>query len=105
MNPGDIAPMVAFVTLTVVVGAVALFRPITKRLGNYLEMITRAKLQPESPVEPRIAETLERIEERLRLLEERQEFTDALLRRGELRERLSAADDLATGRGRRPREP
>jgi len=100
MNPSDVAPMVVAVTLTVVTGAVILLRPITKRLGDYLEALTRARREPEPSIEPRILETLDRIEERLRLVEERQEFTDALLRRGETRERLAAGHTSVSGADR-----
>jgi len=92
MNPNDVAPMIIAATLILVGGGVALLRPITKRLGDYLETITRAGRQQPPALEPRVVETLERIEDRLRLLEERQDFTDALLRRGEESRRLRSAE-------------
>ena len=80
MNPGDVAPMVMAVTLFVVTGGVLLLRPITKRLGDYLEILAEQKRQP-PPVQddPRILAALENIERRMARLEERQAFTDALL--------------------------
>jgi hypothetical protein len=101
MNPADIAPMVVAVTLIVVGGGVALLRPISKRLGAYLEAATRARREGPPALEPRVMETLERIDERLRLVEERQDFTDALLNRPSRRERIAAparTSDDAAGR-------
>jgi len=79
MNPNDIGPMIAMLVLTVVVGAVILLRPITKRLGDLLEVMITERRRPVPSLEPRLQETLERIEERLRLVEEKQDFTDALI--------------------------
>ena len=83
MNPGDVAPMVMGVTFFVVTGAVMLFRPITKRLGYYLEVLANERKQPQAALpqvdETRLANVLESLDQRLRRLEERQSFTDALL--------------------------
>src|SRR6185369_16643371 len=82
MNPGDVAPMVMGVTFFVVTGAVMLFRPITKRFGYYLEVLANERKQPLPPPqvdETRLANVLESLDSRLRRLEERQSFTDALL--------------------------
>jgi hypothetical protein len=87
MNPNDVAPMIVATTLIIVTGAVALLRPIAKRLGTYLEAMTFDKQKPQTSIEPRIVETLERMDERLRLLEERLDFTDSLLARNEAAER------------------
>jgi hypothetical protein len=93
VNPGDVAPMVVFLAALVVGGGVALLRPITKRLGAYIEAVTLEKRRPpERSVEPRVIESLERIEERLHLLEERQDFTDSLLARGTRPAPLKIAD-------------
>jgi hypothetical protein len=81
MNPNDIAPMVAILVLTVVGGAVILLRPISRKLGDLLEVMIAERRRPTPTIEPRLQETLERIEERLRLVEERQDFTDALISR------------------------
>ena len=88
MNPNDVAPMIVATTLIIVTGAVALLRPIAKRLGAYLEAVTFEKQKPQKTIEPRIVETLDRMDERLRLLEERLDFTDSLLARPESAERL-----------------
>ncbi|MGH7468591.1 MAG: hypothetical protein ACRENP_11575 [Longimicrobiales bacterium] len=74
--------MIAVVTLFVVTGAVLLFRPITKRLGAYLEVLAeerrRAQMGPPAD-DTRVLNALESMERRMARLEERQAFTDALL--------------------------
>jgi hypothetical protein len=81
MNP-DVAPMMASIVLFIVTGAVILLRPITKRLGVYLEVLAEERRRT-AVVEPadtqRIAALLEALDQRVARLEERQEFTDALL--------------------------
>jgi hypothetical protein len=92
MNPGDVAPMVMAVTLFVVTGGVLVLRPITKRLGAYLEVLAEQKRQtPQVQDDPRVLAALENIERRMARLEERQAFTDALLA-GRKPESLKAGD-------------
>ena len=82
MGPGDIGPMVLGVTFFVMSGAVLILRPISKRLGAYLEVLAseRRTAQPPATIDDgRLANVLESIEQRMRRLEERQAFTDALL--------------------------
>jgi hypothetical protein len=82
MNPGDVAPMVLGVTFFVISGAVILFRPITKRLGTYLEVLANERRSAQAPAQiddARLANVLESMDQRMRRLEERQAFTDALL--------------------------
>jgi hypothetical protein len=75
--------MVLGIVLMLVLGGVILLRPITKRLGAYLEVLAeeRRRSVPTGQVADvqRIASTLEAMDRRLAALEERQEFTDALL--------------------------
>jgi len=81
MNPGDVAPMVLGMTFMIVSGLVILLRPISKRLGVYLEVLAEQKraLPQQRPEDPRVLAALENIERRMARLEERQAFTDALL--------------------------
>jgi hypothetical protein len=80
MNPNDIAPMVMAVTLFLVTGGVILLRPLSRRLGELLEVMVRQKTeQPHTPELTQIRDLLLNIESRLSLLEERQSFSDALL--------------------------
>jgi hypothetical protein len=80
MNPNDIAPMVISVTLFIVIGAVILLFPISRRLGALLEVMTQQKRHLPKGVETEpILRALSGIEDRLARLEERQSFAEALL--------------------------
>jgi hypothetical protein len=96
MNPNDVAPMVMAVVLFLTAGGVILLRPISKRLGAYLEMLTeerrRSMQQGQQPTDPRLINALENLDRRLARLEERQDFTDALLR-GREQQRLESHVD------------
>ena len=81
----DIAPMIMFMTLILTAGAVALFRPITKRLGSLIEVLAEEKRQAlMKPAQresdnARMLSILETMDERMSRLEDRQDFTDRLL--------------------------
>jgi hypothetical protein len=81
MDPA-IGPMVVMVTAILTTGGVLIFRPITKRLGSLLEVMTAQKLRAAN-TDPndtqRIRELLTSIDGRLNLLEERQDFAEALI--------------------------
>lgn len=84
-----IAPMMMMMTLILTVGAVRLFRPLTKHLGELMELrMKQARGEIENPQTERMEQLLETIASRLALVEERQDFTDSLLssRRAEQRE-------------------
>ena len=85
MSP-DIAPMIVMVTAILTTGGVLILRPITKRLGALLEVMTHQKLRASAadPAEQaRIRELLTSIDSRLNLLEERQDFAEALMSAGD----------------------
>lgn len=76
----SIAPMVVMVTLILTSGGVILFRPVTRRLADYLQFLVEQKDEPRARQELQQAtEALSSLEARLGLLEERQRFTDSLL--------------------------
>ena len=85
MNSSDLAPMVVAVMLIVSTAAVALLRPITKRLGSYLEVLAeeRRRALAQTPMDradaARLSAAVEALESRLGLLEEHQDFTNRLL--------------------------
>lgn len=85
MDPA-IGPMVVMVTAILTTGGVLIFRPITKRLGSLLEVMTAQKLRA-ATADPndtaRIRELLTSIDGRLNLLEERQDFAEALISAGD----------------------
>jgi hypothetical protein len=76
----EIAPMLVLLTLILTTGGVILFRPLAKRLGDLLEIMAqqrRAVRENDAGVQMR--EVVETLNARIALLEERQDFTDALL--------------------------
>ena len=75
-----IAPMVVAVLLILTIGGVILLRPISSRLGHLLEAMAKERQGPRIGEDlTRIRELLETMNGRLTLMEERQDFTDALL--------------------------
>lgn len=75
-----IAPMVMMCTLILTTGAVLVLRPISKRLGSYLDAVTESKLRPAAePDMARLNELLSSIDNRLNQIEERQDFAEALI--------------------------
>ena len=76
----DIAPMLVLLTLILTTGGVILFRPLAKRLGDLLEiMAQQRRAVPENDDAARTREIVESMNTRIALLEERQDFTDALM--------------------------
>jgi hypothetical protein len=100
----DIAPMLVLLTLILTTGGVILFRPLAKRLGDLLEiMAQQRRAVPENDDAARMREVVETMNARIALLEERQDFTDALLsasRSGTTGSELS--EPLARSLPRRP---
>ncbi|MFC1574806.1 hypothetical protein ACFL3Z_01875 [Gemmatimonadota bacterium] len=83
MDPAQlelIAPMVFAVILTLTVAGVILLKPLSNKLGHLLEAMAKEKSEPQiGPDLERVHDILDTINGRLSLLEERQDFTDALL--------------------------
>jgi hypothetical protein len=76
----QIAPMIMGIVFTLVVGGVILLKPISNKLGHLLEAMAKEKSEPRAVEElGHIRELLETMHGRLSLMEERQDFTDALL--------------------------
>jgi hypothetical protein len=79
-----IAPMVMLIVLILTTGGVILLRPLTKQLGNLLEAMAAERRDPALKEElTRLREMNDIMSERLTLLEEKQEFTEALLKNAE----------------------
>lgn len=79
-----LAPLILGVVLILTVGGVLILRPIARHLGALLEAMTRERLDPARNQElTHVREMLETMNQRLQLMEERQEFTDRLLERGD----------------------
>ena len=75
-----IAPMLVAIVMILTIGGVVLLRPLSKRLGSLLEAMVQEKQQPRlSDDLDHVRDLLETMNGRLALLEERQDFTEALL--------------------------
>ena len=75
-----VVPMVVSIVLFLTIGGVLILRPIAKHLGAYLESLTRQQLEGSRSTELlQIREMLETMDQRLQLMEERQDFNDRLL--------------------------
>ncbi len=76
-----LAPMVVSIVLFLTIGGVLILRPIAKHLGAYLESLTRQQLEGNRSAELlQLREMLDTMDQRLQLMEERQDFNDRLLR-------------------------
>jgi hypothetical protein len=90
MPPGDIAPVMLGMVLMVTTGLVLILRPISKRLGLFLEAMAEERKRVHAPQPAmdrldteRMLSAMENLDRRLSRIEERQEFTEALLHRAE----------------------
>jgi hypothetical protein len=78
--PEAFFPMIVMVTGILTTGGVLILRPLSKRLGSYLDAATQARLRPGPDADlARIHEVLSSIDGRLNQLEERQDFAEALI--------------------------
>ncbi len=77
-----IAPMVISVVLFLTVGGVILLRPVMKRLGALIDVIVLEKRGAPAEENRRLRETVDTMNDRLSLLEERLDFTERLVGRG-----------------------
>jgi len=83
MGPGEleiIAPMIFGIIMTITIGGVILLKPLANKLGGLLEAMAKDKQQPQlGPELDQMRSLLDTIDGRLSLMEERQDFTEALL--------------------------
>ncbi len=94
MDP-SLAPMIVMVTAIVTTGGVLVLRPLTKRLGSFLDVVTQERRLPDRGADlGQIRDLLASMDSRISLIEERQDFSEALLAAGERR----AAAQLNGGR-------
>lgn len=70
-------------TIILTTGGVLVLRPIAKRLGVLLELMAKEKTR-QAPADDlrRLHQTMDTLNERLSLIEERQDFTERLIGRG-----------------------
>jgi len=74
-----IAPMIMTIVLILTVGGVMVLRPIAKRVGDLLETYAKDRREGLEGDVHQIRDLLETMNARLRLMEERQDFTERLL--------------------------
>jgi hypothetical protein len=88
-----IAPMIMLIVLILTTGGVILLRPLMKQLGNLLEAMAAERRDPIGLKDElnRLRELNDLMSERLTLLEEKQDFTEALLKNPE-RQKLKSGD-------------
>jgi hypothetical protein len=99
MDMEIIAPMLFAIILTLTIGGVILLKPIANKIGHLLEAMAKERSQPQLGEEIRhIRDLLETTNARLALLEDRQDFTEALLQDPEKRRaRLPKPEDPKGG--------
>ena len=74
-----VAPMIMTSISVLTIGGVLVLRPLAKHVGAYLEALTRQHLEPGRQEEVhQLQEHMETMSQRLRLLEERQDFSERL---------------------------
>lgn len=78
-----IAPMIVSIVLILTVGGVVLLRPLARRLGALLDVMVLEKSKTSSVQDRSIADAIDTMNDRLSLLEERQDFTERLIASGE----------------------
>ena len=90
MQPHEVAGLVVMVaTLILAPAAVILLRPIAKHAGELLEQMAQERKEgrvPGAELE-RLRSAVESVSDRLQLIEERQDFTESVLRSPEEGER------------------
>jgi hypothetical protein len=109
--PGELIPIVLFIS----VAAVAIFRPLTKRIGSVIEQsYADRKAAAPDPRFDRMVQLMERLVDRIDRLEERVDFQDRLLERtraqaqlpnGAEHERPNTEGADSAARARSPRAP
>lgn len=75
--PGELIPIVLFVS----VAAVAILRPLTKRIGLMIERQYEQRAVADDPQSVRMIQLLERLVDRMDQVEDRVEFAERLLER------------------------
>ncbi len=82
MDLNALAGLLIPITIVLTTGGVLVLRPIAKRLGVLLEVMAKEKTQPPPEDLRRLHQAIDTMNERLTLIEERQDFTERLIGRG-----------------------
>ncbi len=106
--PEELIPIVLFISIA----AVAIFRPLTTRIGRVIEQSQAKKHLGQDPQIQRIMQLMERLVDRMDRLEDRVDFTERVLERQRMQAQLSegpargeAGEVRAEGRVRRDEVP
>ncbi len=83
--PGELVPIVLFISLA----AVAIFRPLTTRIGKMIDRSHAEKKAAPDPQTERLMQLMERLVDRLDRLEDRVDFTERILERQQAHARLT----------------
>jgi hypothetical protein len=89
--PEELIPIVLFISIA----AVAIFRPLTTRIGRVIEQSQAKKHLGQDPQIQRIMQLMERLVDRMDRLEDRVDFTERVLER----QRLEARQISGSGSG------
>lgn len=95
-----VGPMLMVIVLILTTGGVLILRPISKRIGDLLELYARERQEGLQSEVQQMRDLLETVSARMQLLEERQEFTERLLATGEPRAELAPPGQDRIERGR-----
>ena len=92
--PGELIPIVMFLSIA----AVAIFRPLTTRIGKVIEQSHAKKSVGQDPQIERIMQLMERLVDRMDRLEDRVDFTERVLERQRMQGQLTrGSGDSDTG--------
>jgi len=83
--PGELIPIVLFMSIA----AVAIFRPLTTRIGKRLEQAHAERKLGQDPQVERIMHLMERLVDRMDRLEDRVDFTERMLERQRIQAQLT----------------
>ena len=89
----ELIPIVLFISIA----AVAIFRPLTKRIGLLIEQTYNERKTVQSPQSDRVEHLMERMIDRMDRLEDRVDFTERML---DSRKSLSAPAEHPSMEGR-----
>ena len=99
MDPDAIAPLAALFMMCVTVGGILVLRPLSKRIGDLLGAMAQDKkgVRSNDAEVAQLRATLESVNARMALLEDRLDFTERLLSDGNRHAQREPAD-LKSGR-------
>jgi hypothetical protein len=92
-----LAPVIVTITLILMIGAVILFKPLSKQGAALLEQMLKDRREGRAATDlEHLTSSMASISERMRLLEDRQSFTESLIeatpeKRGRIPERVEPA--------------